>query len=114
MIKAPVAANKMANLNETLCLQWNDFRENVSSAFGDLREDKEFTDVTLASKDGQHVEAHKVVLIATNPFFVKILRRNQYPHPLIYMRSVQPECLIALVEFFYGMNKWYDLFPRVM
>ena len=80
----------------------------------DLEEDKEFTDVTLACRDGQHVEAHKVVLIATSTFFVKILRRNKHPHPLIYMRSVQPECLIALVEFFYGMNKWYDLFPRVM
>ena len=29
----------------------------------DLREDKEFTDVTLACEDGQQVEAHKVVLV---------------------------------------------------
>ena len=69
----------------------------------DLEEDKEFTDVTLACRDGQQVEAHKVVLIATNPFFEKILRRNQHPHPLFYMRSLQPEWLIAL-EFFYGIN----------
>ena len=58
-------------------------KENCSN-LRDLEEDKEFTDVTLACRDGQHVEAHKVVLIATNPFFVKILRRNQHPHPLIY------------------------------
>ena len=32
---------------EKLCLQWNDFKENVNSAFGKLRGDKEFTDVTL-------------------------------------------------------------------
>ena len=49
-----------------------DFRENVSSAFEDLREDKEFTDVTLACEDGQQVEAHKVVLIASSPFFLNI------------------------------------------
>merc|ERR1711983_67755 len=64
----------MANFDERLCLQWNDFRENVSSAFGDLREDKEFSDVTLACEDGQQVKAHKVVLIASSPFFLNILR----------------------------------------
>ena len=36
-----------------LCLQWNDFKDNVNSAFGRLRDDKEFTDVTLACEDGQ-------------------------------------------------------------
>ena len=43
-----------------LCLQWNNFRENIISAFGDLRDDKEFTDVTPACEDGQQVEAHKL------------------------------------------------------
>ena len=55
-----------------------DFRENVSSAFEDLREDKEFTDVTLACEDGQQVEAHRVVLIASSPFFLNILKRNKH------------------------------------
>ena len=81
-------SDKMANFDERLCLQWNDFRENVSSAFGDLREDREFTDVTLACEDGQQVEAHKGVLIASSPFFLNILKRNKHSHPLIYMRGV--------------------------
>ena len=91
----------MANFDERLCLQWNDFKENVSSAFGDLREDKEFTDVTLACEDGQQVEAHKVVLIASSPFFLNILKRNKHSHPLIYMRGVKSENLKAMVDFFY-------------
>ena len=91
----------MTNFDERLCLQWNDFRENVSSAFGDLREDKEFTDVTLACEDGQQVEAHKVVLIASSPFFLNILKRNKHPHPLIYMRGVKSENLTAMVDFLY-------------
>ena len=74
---------------------------NVSSAFGDLRQDKEFTDVILACEDGQQVEAHKVVLIASSPFFQKILKRNKHPHPLIYMRDVRPENLLAMVDFLY-------------
>ena len=91
----------MTNFNERLSLQWNDFKDNVSSAFGDLREDKDFTDVTLACEDGQQVEAHKVVLIASSPFFLNILKRNKHPHPLIYMKGVKSENLVAMVDFFY-------------
>ena len=43
-----IDCTKMA---ERLCLQWNDFRDNVTSAFGNLREDKDFSDVTLAYED---------------------------------------------------------------
>ena len=91
----------MATADEKLCLQWNDFKENISSAFGDLRQDKEFTDVTLACEDGQQVEAHKVVLVASSPFFLNILKRNKHPHPLIYMRDVRPQNLLAMVDFLY-------------
>merc|ERR1712200_388392 len=91
----------MSTADEKLCLQCNDFKENVSSAFGDLRQDKEFTDVTLACEDGQQVEAHKVVLVAPSPFFLNILKKNKHPHPLIYMRGVRPENLMAIVDFFY-------------
>ena len=69
----------MATADEKLCLQWNDFRENISSAFGDLRQDKEFTDVTLACEDGQQVEAHKVVLVASSPFFMNLLKNICLP-----------------------------------
>ena len=71
----------MAAMDEKLCLQWNDFKENISSAFGCLRQDKELTDVTLACEDGQQVEAHKVVLVASSPFFLNILKRIKHPHP---------------------------------
>ena len=64
---------KMSQVDERLCLQWNDFGESIRFAFGDLREDKQFTDVTLACGDGQQFEAHKVVLIASSSFFLNIL-----------------------------------------
>ena len=47
------------NMSEKLCLQWKDYQENIKSAFGNLREDHDFADVTLACEDGQQVEAHK-------------------------------------------------------
>ena len=86
---------------EKLCLQWNDFKENITSAFSHLREDGEFADVTLACEDGQQIEAHKVVLISSTPFFRNLLSKNNHPHPLIYMRGVEFEQLSTLVDFLY-------------
>ena len=86
---------------EKLCLQWNDFKENVSSAFGQLRGDKELSDVTLACEDGQQIEAHKVILASSSPFFMELLRKNKHDHPLIYMRGLKFEDLAAVVDFLY-------------
>ena len=90
-------------MSEKLCLQWNDFQENVNTAFGNLREDKEFTDVTLACEDGKQIEAHKVILAASSPFFQNLLNKNvkKHLHPLIYMKGVKFEDLCAIVDFLY-------------
>ena len=88
-------------MSEKLCLQWNDFKANVNSAFGRLRDDKELTDVTLACEDGQQMEAHKVILAACSPFFEKILQRNKHPHPLIYLRGFQSQELLSILDFLY-------------
>ena len=88
-------------MSEKLCLQWHEFQKIASSAFGDLREDKDFTDVTLACEDGKQVEVHKVVIASSSPFFMELLKRNKHPHPLIYMKGVKSENLMAMLEFFY-------------
>ena len=88
-------------MSEKLCLQWNDFQDNIKSAFGNLREDNDFADVTLACEDGQQVEAHKVILAASSPFFQRLLGRNKHPHPLIYMRGMKSDDLLAIVDFLY-------------
>ena len=69
--------------SEKLCLQWNEFQNIVTSAFEDLKSDGDLTDVTLACEDGKQIEAHKVVLAATSPFFLDLLKRNKHPNPLI-------------------------------
>ena len=71
--------------SEKLCLQWNDFKQNINASLGDLRGDEDFTDVTLVCEDGQQVEAHKVILVASSPFFKELLRKNKHSHPLVYM-----------------------------
>ena len=87
---------------EKLCLKWNDFEQNISSAFGLLRQDTDFVDVTLVSEDGQQVELHKVVLASSSPFFKQLLKGSkQTQHPWILMRGTKFEDLTAIVDFLY-------------
>ena len=53
---------------QQFCLRWNDFQTNMVSSFKHLRDEKSFTDVTLAC-DGQTCKAHKMVLSACSPYF---------------------------------------------
>ena len=86
--------------NEKFCLRWNDFESNVSTAFRDLREEKDFFDVTLACDDSQ-VDAHKVILAACSPFFRNVLRRNPHQHPLLYLKGVTYSDLQSVLSFMY-------------
>ena len=87
--------------NDKICLQWNDFQKTVVSSFRSLREERECTDVTLACEDGQQVGAHKVVLKSSSRFFRELLKSNKYQQPIIYMRRVNFEDLIAILDFLY-------------
>ena len=89
-------------MSEKLCLQWNDFKENVTSSIGSLRGDPDFADVTLACEDGKQFEAHKVILAASSPFFKNILSKNKHAHPLIYMRGLKSDDLLAMIDFLYS------------
>jgi len=85
---------------EKFCLRWNDFESNINSAFRELREDKDFFDVTLACDDDQ-IQAHKVILSACSPFFRTILKRNIHEHPLLYLKGVKYSDLTAVLNFMY-------------
>ena len=84
-----------------LSVQWNDFKDNAIGSLGNLKDNKDFLDVTLASEDGKQIAAHKVILAISSPFFQNLLKRNKHPHPLIYMRGVKSDDLLAIVVFLY-------------
>ena len=86
--------------SEKFCLRWNDFESNISNAFKELRDDKDFFDVTLACDDDQ-IQAHKVILSACSPFFRNLLRRNPHQHPLLYMKGVKFTDLQSVLNFMY-------------
>ena len=92
----------MMSTTEKLFLQWNDFQENITFSFRELRKDREFTDVTLACENGQQIEAHKVVQASSSPFFMELLKKNRHPHPLVYMSGLRSKDVIAIFDFLYN------------
>ena len=94
---------------EKLCVKWNEFQDNICQAFGNLRKDTDFSDVTLACEDGEQIEAHRVVLAASSNFFQKLFSRTKHPHPLIYLKGIRSEDLLAIIDFVYfGEAKVYQ------
>ena len=73
----------------------------MSLTFGRLREEKDFSDVTLVCEDGKLLEAHKIVLAASSSFFEKILKSNEHPHPIIYLAKVKEDILSIIMDFLY-------------
>ena len=87
-------------MSEKFCLRWNDFETSISSAFKEIREEKDFFDVTLAC-DNDQIQAHKVILSACSPFFRNILKRNRHEHPLLYMKDISLNNLSCVLNFMY-------------
>jgi len=87
---------------EKFSLRWNDFESNISVAFRELREEKDFFDVTLSVGPGhQHIQAHKLILSACSPFFRGVLRQNPHAHPLLYLKGVGFSELQSVLNFMY-------------
>ena len=90
---SPACIQKRMQNPEKLCLKWNDFQDNLNSAFGVLKIDQDFADVTLACEDGTQIDAHKVILASSSPFFMEMFKKNKHSHPMIYMRGLKAETL---------------------
>merc|ERR1712128_85691 len=90
---------KMSN-EEKYCLRWNDFESNISVAFREIREEKDFFDCTLSCGSRQ-IQAHKLILSACSPFFRSILRQNPHQQPLLYLKGVHFTDLQSVLNFMY-------------
>ena len=88
--------------SDKFSLKWNDFQENMTTAFLTLRDDNRFTDVTLVSEDGETIEAHKVILSASSPFFMNILKQSKHSNSLIYLKGFKAKEVHTLMDFMYN------------
>ena len=96
--------------SEKVCVKMVGFQENMEHLFSSLRKDPESTDVKLVCEDGNKVEAHKVVLVASSPFFNNLLKTSENSHPLIFMTGLNFQDLVTLVDLlYYGeANIYYE------
>jgi len=82
-------------------LDSNHHLKTFVGAFDQLRSSGELLDATLACDDDQFVEAHRLVLSACSPVFRKLFRKTNHAHPLIYLKGVHHQDLLAIVDYIY-------------
>ena len=85
---------------ENFCLRLNLFQKNIATSWQKLQAENDFCDVILACEDKQ-IKTHKLILSACSPVLRNILRCNQNPHSLIYLRRVRYRDLQNLLNFMY-------------
>ena len=89
-------------MTHKVCLKWNDYQANIVSSYQDLRSNSDFYDVTLVCEEDQQIEAHRVILSTSSPFFSSILKSSKHSNPMIYMRGIRATDLTSIVDFIYN------------
>ena len=93
--------SKMTSQSDKFCLKWTEFQNNMISSYHELRQDPDFSDVTLVCEDDHSIEAHRIILMACSPFFSNVLKKTNHSHPMIYMRRIKSKDLVAILDFIY-------------
>ena len=88
-------------MDEHFFLQWDNFQGNLKSYYTELRENNQFSDVTLFCEGGQQVKAHKIILSATSKLFNEMLIQNDHSQPLMYLRGIDIDQLSLLLDYIY-------------
>ena len=74
----------------------------LKKTFTELREKSQLTDVTLATRSGDYLEAHKSLLAAYSPVFRKLFEKNPQSNILLYMKDLDQEVLKHMLDFMYN------------
>ena len=77
-------------------LKWSEFRK--------IREDGRLFDVTLATDDGQYIQAHKLILSAGSQFFNDIVMNSNTSNMqlMIYLKGIKIDDLRNILDFIYN------------
>ena len=86
---------------DKLCVKFNDHLDNIATSLKKLRESNDLSDVTLVCEDNQQIDAHKIILSASSPIFMKMLISNKHKNPLIYMRGLKAKNMLSILDFIY-------------
>merc|ERR1719245_2038158 len=90
------------NNDDKWCLRWDQFDKNTREYFSSLRKDGRMFDVTLATEDGQQIQAHRIILSAGSKFFSDIFLNSQHSNILVYLKGIRIAQLESLIDFIYS------------
>ena len=90
-------------MGEKFSLKWNDYLVNVTKKFSLLRNEEEFSDVTLVSSDKRQVSAHKVVLSSCSDYFKTILKAsNKSKDIILCLENINHDELNNMLDYVYN------------
>merc|ERR1719322_1430472 len=95
-------SNCRMNNDEKWCLRWDEFDRNIREYFSSLRKDGRMFDVTLATEDGQQIQAHRIILSAGSKFFSDIFFNGHHSNILVYLKGIRIAQLESLIDFIYS------------
>ena len=87
---------------DKFCLDWKDYNLNIKEYCRELRGDPRLFDVTLATDDGKHIQAHKIILSAGSYFFNDIFAKTNHSNMLVYMKGISSVNLEPIIDFIYN------------
>merc|ERR1712179_323507 len=88
-------------MNNEVCLSWNLFEENFKESLRELREDQDYSDVTIACEGDFQVDAHKIVLSMGSRFFREIIKKSRNKNTFIFLKGINQTQLKNLMNFLY-------------
>ena len=86
---------------EHLSLIHTVFHKDLVSSLSYNFAETSFSDVTLVSDEQIPFQSHKFFLSACSPVLKGLLLSNPHCHPLIYLRGVKQQELLAILHFMY-------------
>jgi len=93
----------MTSSEEAFCLQWNDFKESISSSLGELYHCSDLQDVTLQCGQ-ESLQCHRFVLAACSTWFRQIFKtlKTSNKQPVIVMWETAARDMSLLLDFMYN------------
>ena len=74
---------------------------NFGEFFSRVRKDQHLADVTLVTDDGQHLQAHKIILSAGSHFFDSVFTKSNHSNMLVYLKGISSGHLEQVIDFIY-------------
>ena len=93
--------HKRLKMSQKFALKSHDHLANWKNSLSKLRNDKEFTDVTLICEDKVKFPAHKVLLSSCSSMFKFVLEGHNNAIPLLYLGGVSSENLKFILDYIY-------------